>query len=228
MLQAFVNIPHLDGVAWTLTYELIFYFLIAVMLAFGWLKHLVVVMGFWLGYCTVASVALNTGPFAFFLFPKYAPFFIAGMSFYLLQSSQAAPWKLYVILFISYVLSVRACLQLTSESALYYHHNFSGIVTTAIITVFHLVFLLIVKRKFSVGQSKWIAWAGALTYPIYLSHHTIGYIAFRRIGDSLNRYVTLAILLAGVLIIAYLIHRFIEKKFSKPLGHVVQQLLSDF
>lgn len=227
MLHGFVGIPNLDGVYWTLTYEIVFYFLIAVMLAFGWFKHLVMVLTVWLGYCLVASLGFNVGPFAFLFFPQYAPFFIAGMVFFLLQQAhkQAIPWELYLLLLACYGLSLQAAVHFTRESAAYYQHPFSPIVGCMLVSVFFGLFLLIVYRKINIGQAKWLTWAGALTYPMYLGHHNIGYVVLQRLGNRVNNNVLLVAMLTGVFLLAFLIHVVVERRYSKILGRKVQQLL---
>ena len=104
MLHHFFNVGDLDGVYWTLSLELVFYFLVSLLISFKWFKHLTLVLTVWLAYCAFTGPSMTAGPFGFLLFSRFAPFFIAGMVFYLLQTSQAARWKLYSLLGVSYEL----------------------------------------------------------------------------------------------------------------------------
>lgn len=226
MLQSFFGIPNLDGVYWTLTYEINFYFIVIILIAFKWIKHLTAFLVIWLIYCLVASLALNTGPFSFLFFPQYASYFIAGMIFFLLQSKQAARWKLYLLLLFSYGLSIHSCLERIKISTTYYCHPFSKTIGITLVTLFFVVFLLIINCKINLRQTKWLTWAGALTYPIYLCHHNIGYVALQRLGGKIDKYLLLIGLLATVITLACIIHVFVERRLSKPLGQKLQQLLA--
>lgn len=226
MLQSFFGIAPIDGVYWTLTVELIFYFLVALLISFQWFKHLLSVLAVWLIYCAFVGPTISAGPFSFLLFPRFAPFFISGMVFYLLQTNQAIKWKLYILLLVSYMLSLRAVRAGLEETQGVFHQPFSLIVALIIITLFFMIFIAIIRRWVQLEQSKWVAWAGALTYPIYLLHHNIGYIVMQYFGNRVNKYLLLIGVLSMVLLLAYLLHKFIERRFSKLLGQRLQQLLA--
>ncbi|RZL04608.1 MAG: acyltransferase, partial [Hymenobacter sp.] len=136
MLQRFFGVPDLDGVYWTLSIELVFYFLVALLISFGWLRHLLLVLAGWLMYCAVIGPVDNGSPFAFLLFPRVAPFFIAGMAFYLLQTSQAARWKLYGLLLVAYLLCLRAARAELHQLVPMYQTPFSLVVTWLLVTLF--------------------------------------------------------------------------------------------
>jgi hypothetical protein len=87
MLRGFSGVHDLDGVYWALTVELTFYFLIAVFIGFNWLKNLPLLLAVWLTYCTFGAWNAENSLFFQLLFPTYAPLFVAGIGFYLLQTS---------------------------------------------------------------------------------------------------------------------------------------------
>lgn len=226
MLQRFFGVPDLDGVYWTLSIELVFYFVVALLISFGWLKHLVLVLAVWLAYCALIGPVDNGSSFAFLLFPRVAPFFIAGMAFFLLQTSQAARWKLYGLLLLAYLLCLRAVRGEQHVLAPMYQQPFSLPVIWLLVTLFFVVFLLIIQRRLRLRPARWLTWAGALTYPIYLLHHNVGYIVLQRLGGQVNKYVLLTGMLATVLGLAYLLHTLVERRFSKALGRQVSALLA--
>lgn len=226
MLHRFFGVADLDGVYWTLSIELVFYFLVALLIAFGWLRHLTLVLAGWLIYCALQGPVDNGSPFAFLLFPRVAPFFIGGMAFYLLQTSQAARWQLYGLLSLAYLLCLRAARAEMFILAPMYHQPFSLVIILLLVTLFFGVFLLVVQRRLTLQPTRWLAWAGALTYPIYLLHHNIGYIALQHLGGRVNKYGLLTGLLAAVLVLAYLLHVLIERRYSKMLGQKLSALLA--
>jgi peptidoglycan/LPS O-acetylase OafA/YrhL len=227
MLHHFLGVRDLDGVYWTLSIELIFYFIVLLLISFKWFKHLTLVMACWLAYCAFAGPAMEGSPFVTLLFPRFAPFFIAGMAFYMLQTSQAARWKLYGLLAMAYLLSLRAVRTGLEEAAVRdFHHPFSLPVALVLITLCFAVFFGIVFRWFRLGQSKWLGWAGSLTYPIYLLHHNIGYVVLQRLGGRIDKHVLLVGILCMVVLLAYLLHVFVERRFSKLMGQKLSALLA--
>ncbi len=226
MLHHFFGVADLDGVYWTLSIELVFYFLVALLIAFRWLPHLPLVLAGWLAYCAFMGPVDNGSPFALLLFPRVAPFFIAGMAFYLLQTSQAPRWQRYGLLLFTYLLALRATRAELHNLAPMYRQLFSLPVALLLITSFFAVFLLIAQRRLRLRPAAWVAWAGALTYPIYLLHHNVGYVVLQRLGGQVNKYVLLAGMLAVVLALAYLVHVLVERRFSKMLGQRLAAVLA--
>lgn len=226
MLQSFFGVNSLDGVYWTLGYEISFYFLVAVLLTFGWLRHLPWVLAGWLAYCALVGPTTAPNAFSLLLFPRYAPFFAAGMVFYLIQTQQAARWKLYSLLAAAFALGLRAALSRAAENAQNYHQPFSGAVVAGLFSLFFVVFLLIIYRKINLGQASWAAFAGALTYPLYLAHHSMGYVVFQRLGPTVDKHVLLGGLLLGFMALAYVLHMAVERRYSQPLGQWVRQRLA--
>jgi peptidoglycan/LPS O-acetylase OafA/YrhL len=226
MLQSFFGVRDLDGVYWTLGVEISFYFLVALLIAFRWMKHLLLVLSVWLAYCALASTVLSDNAFSVLLFPQHAPFFIAGMVFYLLQTRQAAPWRLYVLLTASYVLSLKCAFVTAAANTASYQQVFSPLVAVTILTCCFGLFLLIIYRKINLGHAKWLGWAGALTYPLYLLHHNIGFVLYQHLGGRVEKYTLLMGIVLLMLVAAYALHQLVEKRFSKPLGQLVARQLT--
>jgi peptidoglycan/LPS O-acetylase OafA/YrhL len=226
MFQNFLRVPDLDGVYWTLKVELVFYLVVALLIVTKSFRYLVPLLAAWVGYCLYFGPVAFGRPLSFLLFPRFAPFFIAGMVFYLIQTSQAARWKLYSLLLLSYVAALWSTKVVLTEMITVYQQPFSLIVAWGAVTVFFSVFLLVINRQLQVGQAKWLAWAGALTYPIYLLHHNVGYVAFQRLGGLVPKYVLLPALLAAVFGLAYLLHVQVERRYSKPLSQLLQKLFA--
>lgn len=73
---------------------------------------------------------------------------------------------------------------------------------------------LIAPRKF-----EWVRWRGltglgALTYPLYLMHLEIGYIAVKQLHDVIAPWVLLPGIMGGVLALAYATNRLLERPAS--------------
>jgi peptidoglycan/LPS O-acetylase OafA/YrhL len=158
MLQTFFGVPNVDGAYWTLAVEITFYFLVSLLLAFGWLKHLVPVLVGWLGYCTLVDPTESAGAFGWLLFPRYAPFFIAGMLFYLLQTRQAERWKLWALLLWAYGLSLYAAQADTLDKSIFFQENFSVLVVAGILTGCYGLVLLVTTGRLRLGRAAGDGW----------------------------------------------------------------------
>jgi peptidoglycan/LPS O-acetylase OafA/YrhL len=86
-------------------------------------------------------------------------------------------------------------------------------------------FFLVTHGCIRLGKYFWLAKVGAITYPIYLFHHNIGYVVLQRFADRLDHHLLLGIILVVLLVGAYAIHVLIEKPFSKAL---IQRLNASF
>jgi peptidoglycan/LPS O-acetylase OafA/YrhL len=170
MLQGFVGRLPIDGVYWTLTVEIGFYLIIAILIGWKLLPHLKVIFLFWLLY--VAAVGPTPGvetPLYIFLIGQYAPYFIAGMLFYMLQTAQdkGKNWQLYALLAFAYALALRQAKGSMGALSLVIHEHMSGLVAMAACTVFFGMFFLIIKRVLNLQRFAWLSRLGALTYPLY-------------------------------------------------------------
>ncbi|MGI4863234.1 MAG: acyltransferase family protein [Janthinobacterium lividum] len=224
MLSSFLNTNYIDGVYWSLTVELIFYFLVSLLLAYGLLQRLDLFISLWLGFVVLAGlrIAAPNTLFSALLFPDYAPYFAAGMLFYLLQQPQGRTWRRYTLLMAAYLLAVRSNILQASEVSAPFRADTKPGVIAGIITVFFGCFYLIAIRKINLHRHAWLTWLGALTYPLYLLHRNIGLIVFYHFGQSANKYLVLSGLIILMLATAYAIHVLIEK----PLGNVLKAYLT--
>lgn len=225
MLQGFMHMDNIDAAYWSLTTEISFYFLVSLLIGYGLLRHIDWALFVWLIFTALPSRFHMGTAFDSLLFPSYAPYFAAGMLFYLLQQPQGRTKFRYALLSISYLLAIRACKGQTAEFSILFHETFSWEIAAFWVTIFFLVFYLVSFRKINFSKFTWLSWPGALTYPLYLIHSDIAFIAFHRIGHLFNKYVLLCATVVTMLVVAFLIHVFVEKRFSKRLGIQVNSWL---
>jgi len=227
MLPEFLHIEVMDGAYWSLTVEITFYLFIAILIGFDLLKHLTLVLAVWLAYTALpGAMREGGGLFTALLFPAYAPYFAAGMLLYLMQKPEGRTWQRYVLLLASYLLGLRASIGRVGGLVLLYHEYFSPKVVAAIITSFYVIMYLVAFRKIDLSRFSWLAWLGALTYPLYLLHSDIGFLVFHRMEHFTNKYVLVGSTFILMLSAAYFMHRFLEKRISKLLGKQANRLLN--
>lgn len=227
MLQGFLGYDNIDGVYWTLTTEISFYFLISLLLSYGLFKNIKLFLYFWLIYTAAAQVsaAVNT-PFHYLFIPKYSSFFIAGMLFYLFQNRILLPVHFYSMISLAYVLCIRSAWVEASEHTEVFHKPHSVLTVALIITLIFILFFLIINEKLSMQKYPWLSWLGGITYPLYLLHGNIGYILFQRLERYFDKYILLIIVLVAMLLVSYLMHRFIEKAVSRKLKEQLTGLMN--
>lgn len=219
MLYSFLGFDNIDTAYWSLEYELVFYFLIAIMLGWGLSEHLDILLLFWLLYTAVAGPS-NTTILAILFMPKYSPYFISGMLFFLIQNNIGNRRLQLGLLGVAFLLALRCVRAETHGLSDYFHQPISTAVTIAAVTCFYVIFWLLITRRLNLSRFTWLSTLGGITYPLYLFHGNIGFVVFHCTQD-VNKYAVLVGLLVAMLIISYLVYRFIERKGSKLLGKLV-------
>ncbi len=217
MVQSAVGVDHVDGVYWTLWTELRFYVLLGIFSLVGITRRRVV--GVALVWPWAALLAQHTGAtgLASLLISDYAPLFAAGMALFVLARDQRAdddrsrvglPWLAVGVntaLAVALVVPSRAAVlarttgYAPSELAL-------GVAVVACVAAVAVVTLTRVARW---EHARLVA-LGSLTYPLYLLHEYWGLATIRVLADRLPAAVALGAALAGVTVLAWLVHRYVE------------------
>jgi peptidoglycan/LPS O-acetylase OafA/YrhL len=219
LLSGFLTISYIDGVYWSLTLELIFYFLVSLLLAYRLLPRLDLFISLWLSYVVLAGlrIAAPHTLLSALLLPEHAPYFAAGMLFYLLQQPQGRTWRRYTLLAACYLLAVRASVLQASDMVGAFRGTIRPGVLAILITCFFGALYLISSQKISWRQAG-LARLGALTYPLYLLHGSIGFVVFYHASRLVNKYLLLGGLVVLMVGAAYGLHVLIEKPLGKALG----------
>ena len=227
MISGFVGVEMVDGVYWTLLVELKFYALIFLLLIFGQIHRIELFLAFWL-LLTAASLVLPLPKIISFLFlTEWSAFFIAGALFYLVHQKGLNLLR-GGMLGISLALALFENMRLIEGLEQMYNSYFSPIVTSMLVCLFYLAFLLISIGKTHHFRSEKLVKLGVLTYPLYLIHQNIGFIVFHEFGSSVNRYVLLVGLVLVMMLAAWLIHRLIEQPLGRWMNVMLNQLWAKF
>ncbi|MFJ8926718.1 acyltransferase family protein [Streptomyces sp. NPDC102364] len=221
MLQQPLGVDRVLGVCWTLWAELRFYALFALCVVLpGATRHRVVL------FCAVWTLAAvfaeGAGPDAslanLVLMPEYAPFFIGGIGLYLVHRDRrdVTAWGIVAVSWlIGQHFAVDRTWHAPNPDFFSYRSSFG------IVVVVTLGFAAV--AAIAVGWTRWANWrwltvAGALTYPFYLVHEHLGWVAIaalhRRVG--LPASVTFAATIALMLTLAWLLNRYVEE-WATPL-----------
>ena len=225
MLSGVFDVSSIDGAYWSIFIELQFYTLVTIILIIGKIHQAETLLLLWL----VASVALVIHPIwklNQLLLTSNSANFIAGATYYLIWSKGPSLIRVAIVT-VSWWLAV---FQSTSIYELgwfenYYNTSMSSYITAAIITAFFAIMMLISLRR--TGLFARIRWTllGALTYPLYLIHQTIGYIVFNASYPAYNTHLIFWGTLVAALVSAYAVHIFIEMRYSPMIKVALNKLI---
>lgn len=208
MFQGFVRVAPIDGVYWTLTVELCFYLLMAIVLVFGQVKRMPIVCLAWL----IASLIWQklfmqdaSGIMRMLFFPlitEYAYLFCTGIVFYRIYNKRNTHVDWIILSF-----AVISAFSFLSYQEL--------LVLTILVSLFSVV-VFSSNRLESIFSANILVWLGGVSYSWYLIHQNIGYIIMDY-SYALGADYLLSVLAAfgGTLGIAYLINKFMEVPGSR-------------
>jgi peptidoglycan/LPS O-acetylase OafA/YrhL len=220
MLQSLMGVPDVDRAYWTLPVELLFYVLFALTVVHrgATYRRVVAFCALWTLASLFAPMFDNTAVFIF-LGRNYAQYFIAGIAFYLMYRFGANA-MLWSIVGGSWVIAIS---RLWSEIGTYTTSQFPP--AAACVTVFFLIMALIANGVFDRIRWRWLSTAGALTYPLYLLHQQIGLTVIAEAHPYLPAWVLLSAVVAGLLLLAYLVHRLVERPAARRLRQALVRSL---
>jgi peptidoglycan/LPS O-acetylase OafA/YrhL len=221
MFQSAFGVGHVDGVYWTLWSEMKFYLLLLALACVGITRGRVLAVCFaWPVLGAMAGQA-QTPLLAELLQPVQAPFFCIGLVLYLVHREG---WSASTIalLGLNYLFALWSCAS--------YYQPWSIAIAGAGVSFRALAVLLtlsigavVLATLTPVARVDWrlLTVAGALTYPLYLVHEFPGWILIHALAGRLPAAVTVVAVVTAMLLVAHLVHRFVER----PLGPVLRRRL---
>jgi peptidoglycan/LPS O-acetylase OafA/YrhL len=197
MFHEYLHVPHVDGVYWTLTVELTFYFW---MFALYMTDKLNSVERICIPLILI-SIAHSAGLLAIpdtiyqLLIIKYIPLFAAGISFYQISHNHSDKATIAVLI-----------LSLFSTIVIYSFDYFM------VFFAFYLTFFLAVSGHLKCLANSPFVVVGGISYSLYLVHQHIGYVVINEFYKY-EWHPLLGILVSILLsmILALLLSKYIEK-----------------
>lgn len=196
MFHEYLKVPHIDGVYWTLTVELTFYFWIFILYILNKL-HITEKL---FATIVVLSVINSLGfieipsPFYRIFIMKHAAFFLAGIAFYnLINSDNKKQHALFI------------AIALLSTAVNYSLESFSAFL------FLYIVFYLALIGKVQFLSGRLFIFLGSISYSLYLVHQNIGYIIINKSYEyQLHPLVGILIALSFSIVLANALTRYIE------------------
>jgi peptidoglycan/LPS O-acetylase OafA/YrhL len=221
MVHSGVGVGHVEGVYWTLWCELLFYLLIGSFLVIGITPGRV--LAFCAAWPVLASLALrnDAGLLGTLLIPQYAPLFAGGMLLHYIHRQGHSPLAWSLVIFNAILASNATVASYLPVMAKNTGHVISpALVWLAVSGSFALIAVATLTPLRNLSW-RWLTTCGALTYPLYLTHETIGKWVIHLVHPSLPGHVTLVLATTWCVALAWLIHRFVERPLGPRLRHGV-------
>ncbi|WP_433056223.1 acyltransferase family protein [Dactylosporangium sp. CS-033363] len=216
MAQEAFGVPHVDWVYWTLWSELRFYLLFAVVVLIGvTYRRTLAFCALWLA-ATVLFGQLNIPLVNAVVQPAYSPYFIVGILLYLVHRF-GSTWLLWGMIVFSLLVAQHQLLVDVRWTSNFISHPLSWVFAEFLVLGFVACVAAVALGWTSWARWRWLTVAGALTYPLYLLHQDIGVIFIRSMRGRLDPWPLLALTVGGMLVVAYLGHRLVERPFAPIL-----------
>ncbi len=202
--------PYMDSVYWSIVIEIVFYGWAALAIAFGLFdRRLPELVAGWLLISLGNELFLDSGIVRRLFITNYSGFFSAGLMLYLLFRGRRAPSVWTLLLAATAFGAIQENWNADFQRARSVELSALVVVAGSVASVL-LVAAGIMIRRVPLPAALLLA-LGGLTYPLYLLHQVIGYVALNRLeGLALPPLVLLggtSLLIVGL---AWLVYRFVE------------------
>jgi len=213
MMPKTLGFEYVDGVYWTLAYELNFYMLVGALLLFRfgvYLRAVFISWAIWIGLCKLLlDIHL---PFS----GGYYGYFAAGACFCIVQQ-RPTPLSVFALCascVSAWLFSVDQALTTFSER----HHSFSLPVVNGVVWSMFAFFGALAMGLLPKMNGKSARVLGGVSYPLYLLHAHIGFAVVSLLALKMGQAVALVVAAVLVLLLSTFVHLFFEKPLSSAWG----------
>lgn len=223
LLQVPAGAPRILGVDWTLWVEAWFYVLFALAVLWrGGASRARVLRFCWVWLVASLLVTSMEVPLLDELLqPDYAPFFVGGMALYLVHRFGSTP-GLWALVAVSFALGQRRVVVDLWHPGTDMYIQRSGIVVIGVVAASYLLVGAVALGWLGWARWRWLTTAGLLTYPFYLLHEHLGWYVITWLSDrGVDPHVVLVVTIAGMLGLAWLVHRLVERPLAPVLKRAV-------
>ncbi|MCT9934861.1 acyltransferase [Planotetraspora sp. A-T 1434] len=224
MLQHGLRIRDLEIVYWTLWPELVFYVVITCFAAIGiTYRRCLAFLGGWL-FLLVIAERVNADLIQAVVIPFSAPYFIAGMALFLIHrfGGSVFPW---LFVGVGWVLGVIQALKDNPTAVQRFGDALGSALVVGVVSLIFLVMILVALGTLDWVDWRWLTTVGALTYPLYLFHHHVGFLLIGWLRGPLGNWLALPVIVLIALGVAYAVHRFVETPMQPRLRAALDRSL---
>lgn len=225
MLQHGLRVRDLEIVYWTLWQELVFYALIACFAAVGiTYRRCLAFLGGWV-FLLVIAERVDADLLQAVLIPFSAPYFIAGMALFLIHrfGGSLFPW---LFVGVGWALAIVSVLGEDPAAMKRFGPALGAALVVGVISLLFLVMILVAIGALDRFDWRLLTALGALTYPLYLFHHHVGFLLIGWLHAPLGNRLALPVVVAAVLAVAYAVHRLVERPLQPRLRAALDRSLT--
>jgi peptidoglycan/LPS O-acetylase OafA/YrhL len=225
MLSPAFGQPFMDGSYWSVVLEIIFYGWMALFIAFGLFPRRVdeIVLG-WLSIALANEALLHSKIIHYLFVTDYAGFFCAGI----LLAEIAGGRRGWQAPFLIAVSTVVACSEAVSGGRWTADH-YSTFIDPRVMIGLTIVVIALVALASRIKRiplpGKVLMALGGLTYPLYLLHQHMGFIAFNRLGQHIPAEILVPATSIVMIGTALAVSRYIEPRGRKILSAMSYAIL---
>jgi len=209
--------PFMDGVYWSIVLELVFYGWVTLALLTGiFPRRKLELIFIWLAISALNEFFIGSGAARLLFITEFGPFFAAGVLVHHLQS-HGRSWAALLLLAAAFALSC-STLGVTQHWML---DHYGAAVSSAHLVianvVMHAALIAAVLLRDRVRPSAVTLALGALTYPLYLLHQNIGYLAINAAAPLVGKWLTAFGCMAFLVVASWAIWRYGERPAQRLL-----------
>lgn len=212
MVPSLFGVEPVDGVYWTLLREVQFYVMVLVFMMLGQRHRLAVLLPWWaLGMLVISLVQPGYGMLAYL--GGYFALFAGGALISEIHHSGTTVMRL-VGLIACMVVALRFSTRTAAYVSTHTDAHLSPVVISVVLIAFFASMLALDLDRVRTIVLPGAAVLGALTYPVYLLHANLGYIALSKLTGQAPLWLTYSLVIAGVLALSYLLHLLVEQRMK--------------
>ena len=216
--------PYVDGVYWTLILELTFYVWIYLLIATGLFpKHIFPVVLGWLVISLVNELGIESYAIRKIFLTDQSGFFASGVLLFEISRGRIGPAVQCLFGSAVAVAVLQAVHNLEGMRALT-GHPFDGM-TVAAVSLAIIATTTAAARVRTLPLASWVTvLIGGITYPLYLLHQTIGYIAFMHFSRFVAPDLLFAVIVIAIIGVSWAIWRFVDRPGQRTTKTILTKI----
>ncbi|MDI2130243.1 acyltransferase family protein [Yinghuangia seranimata] len=225
MFQEPLGSVDVDSVYWTLWVEMRFYLIFSIVVFMGVTYRRVVVFCVVWTLGALLATGTDAGVLKYVLVPTSAPFFVAGIAYFLMYRYGPSP-VLWVIIGFNFLIGQRTVIDRHHDAEVgmsEYHQQWA---THMIVAVFFVVMAALALGWFDRVTFPWLTTLGGLTYPLYLVHCEMSWVIIKELRDDYPPSVLISTLAAAAVLMATLVYVVIEKRLAPRFARAMRGALA--
>jgi peptidoglycan/LPS O-acetylase OafA/YrhL len=208
---------YMDSAYWSLVIEIIFYGWVVIFIWLGWFQRSDFIVALWLALSLLNEITVDWSWVCKLLLADYSGFFTTGILIYQFHKGRRDA-RLLALLAASIAVAVYQATHNLGWLRIQYNEEFDDAVVATLIvaSVATIMVATRIRRLPAISLA-----LGGLTYPLYLLHQMLGYVAFQHLGA---RPLTVTLVTFGIVALSWAIWRYFETPLQPWMRRKLTQL----